>query len=435
MYFTSKQKITALSFYFSLGKRKLSTDKRGLEIRLVSKRNGQALCKGLSLHQKNCDLTAMNDTGWLPPVTNSSCAAEQPDAQNTTKTFAVARTSPAVKVVFCIVFSVISIGIVLGNIIIVSVFLHKRKLRTRTAYFLVSLALSDIIVGSVGVPSFIYILANSVEFPSFVYILWNTIDVFGATASIWHLMMISIERFYAIGWPFLHRISSKKPYFCLICLVWSVSAVLCSITVKVASNWRYYTLFVSVVSFLWPLSVIIAVYIAMFITASKSVPRNHRQAHGAEREARIAKAILLVIGCFLLAWGPFFGLNFAYWACGTCVDIKYEVILAFKVLQYSSSLANPAIYTARLPGCYRAIVELYGHWLRCRKLNYLEDLEYPLTPYKNVSLIRLRGIDNVSFHRFSWRADSTARKMRPKASGNASSLFRRSKNMTFSSVV
>ena len=383
--------------------------------------------------------TIYNTTSLLPltNLTNSSCE-KQPTAQNTTEIFRMVRTSFSVKVTFCIIYSAISICIVLGNITVISAFLYKRKLRTRTAHFLVSLALSDIIVGSVGVPSFIYILANSVEFPSFVYVLWNTIDVFGATASIWHLMMISIERFYAIGWPFLHRISSKRPYFCVIFLVWSVSAVLCAITVKTASSWRYYTLFVSVVSFLWPLSVIIVVYIAMFVTASKSVVQNHRQAHGAEREARIAKAILLVIGCFLVAWGPFFGLNFAYWACGTCVDIKYEVILAFKVFQYSSSLANPIIYTARLPGCYQAIVEMYGNWFRCRKTNYLDELEYPLTLYKNVSLIRLRGIGNASFHRFSWRANSTARKIRSvstRANEITSKKFQRSKNMTFSTVV
>jgi len=358
---------------------------------------------------------------------------------NTTEAFQeLVRTSAAIKMTFCIIYSVISFSIVWGNIIIVSVFLRKHKLRTRTAYFLVNLALSDIIVGGVGVPSFIYILANSVEFPSFVYTLWNTIDVFGATASIWHLMMISIERFYAVGWPFLHRISSKKPYFCVIALVWSVSVALCCITVTEASRWPYYTFFVSLVSFLWPLSVIIVVYIAMFVIASKSVHHNHQQAQGAEKETRIAKAILLVIGCFLVAWGPFFGLNFAYWACRSCVDIKYEVILAFKVLQYSSSLANPVIYTLRLPGCYEAFMEMYGHWLiKCKKSNYLDNLQYPLAPYQdNVSLIRIRGIDNISFHSPSWRINPTMRSIKTRVGNrNSSRLFRKSKNMTFSSVI
>ena len=348
------------------------------------------------------------------------------------------RTSAAIKITFCIIFSIISIGVVLGNITAVSVFLRKHKLRTRTAYFLVNLAFSDIIVGSVGVPSFIYILANSVEFPSFVYIMWNTVDVFGATASIWYLMMISIERFYAVGWPFLHRISSKRPYFCLIILVWSIAVALGCITVTEASRWPNYTLFVSVVSFVWPLSVIIVVYIAMFVIASKSVQLNHRQAQGTEKETRIAKAILLVIGCFLVAWGPFFGLNFAYWACHTCVDIKYELILVFKVLQYSSSLANPIIYTLRIPGCYQAFMEMHGHWLRCKKSNYLENLEYPLAPNENISLMRIRGIDNVSFHCLSWHgnsADPLMRSMKTGNKGKASRLFRKSKNMTFTSVV
>lgn len=381
--------------------------------------------------KNTANLTSLNSTQEQLIVHNRT---------NTTEAFqGLARTSPAIRITFCIIYSIISVSIVLGNIIIVSVFLRKRKLRTRTAYFLVNLAFSDIIVGSVGVPSFIYILANSVEFPSFVYILWNTIDVFGATASIWHLMMISIERFYAVGWPFLHRISSKKPYFCLIALVWSVSVALCCITVTEASKWPYYTLFVSVVSFLWPLSVIIVVYVAMFIIASKSVHHNHRQAQGAEKETRIAKAILLVIGCFLVAWGPFFGLNFAYWACRSCVDIKYEVILAFKILQYSSSLANPVIYTLRLPGCYQAFMKMYGHWLtKCKKSSYLDNLEYPLAPYEDVSLIRIRGIDNVSFHSPSWRfnsADHTIRSMNTRSNRNASRLFRKSKNITFTSVM
>ena len=230
--------------FFFLRKRKQSADRNGCCNRLKIRR-----------HEQNGQPYPMNDTASCLPLNNSTCA-EQTNEQNTTKTLLVARTSPGVKVLFCVIYSVISMAIVLGNIIVISVFLQKRKLRSRTAYFLVSLALSDIIVGSVGVPSFIYILANSVEFPSFVYILWNTIDVFGATASIWHLMMISIERFYAIRWPFLHRISSKKPYLCLVSLVWGVSATLCCITVKVASSWRNYTLFVSVISFLWPLTVI-----------------------------------------------------------------------------------------------------------------------------------------------------------------------------------
>ncbi|XP_068683706.1 beta-2 adrenergic receptor-like [Montipora foliosa] len=370
----------------------------------------------------------MNNSSPSLPFTNSF-NAEQTNGQNATQMPSKARTSLEVKVIFCIIYSIISLGIVFGNIVVVSVFLRNRKLRTRMSYFLVSLGTSDIIVGCVGVPSFIYILANSVEFPSIVYILWNTIDVFGATASIWHLMMISIERFYAIGWPFSHRISSKKPYLCLVATVWTLSATLCCITVRLGSSWWNYPLFISVVSFLWPLAVIIVVYIAMFIIASKSAPGNHRQGHGARRETRIAKAILLVIGCFLIAWGPFFGLNLAYWACRSCVDIKYEVILAFKVLQYSSSLANPIIYTARIPGCYQAILVLYGDCLRCKRANNLKELQHPLSSFNNAFVPRPRGVDRVSFHRFSSLPDRNTHH------GKASSILKRSKNLTYSTAL
>ena len=348
------------------------------------------------------------------------------------------RLSIAIRITFCIIFSIISTGVVLGNVTAASLFLRKRKLHTRAVYFLMSLAFSDIIVGSVGIPSFIYILANSVEFPNFVYTLWNAIDVFGATASIWYLMMISIERFYAVGWPFLHRVSSKRPYFCLIVLVWSISVALSCITVTEASRWPHYTLFVSMVSFVLPLTVILFVYLAMFFIALKSVRLNTRQTQSAEKDTRLAKAILLIIGCFIVAWAPFFGLNFAYWACHSCVDIEYELILVFKVLQYSSSLANPIIYTLRIPGCYQAFVELCGHWLRCQKTNYLENPEYPLTPNEDIALVRFRHIDNPPFHCFSLLVNSADPLMKSSTSGSkgkTSRPFCKSKNLTFTSMV
>ena len=368
-----------------------------------------------------------------PPITSSST--------NMSQLAHGVRTSPAIKATFCVIYAAMSVGIVSGNVTVASVFWRKRRLRTRTGYFLVGLALADVIVGSVGVPSFIYILAESVEFPSFVYLLWNTIDVFGATASIWHLMMISLERFYAIGWPFLHRKSSSKPYCCLVVVAWCVSVALCALTVAVGSSWWFYPLFVSLVSFVLPLSVIIAVYTRMFFIAVRSVHQNHRQAHGAEKEARIAKAILLVIGCFLVAWGPFFGLNFAYWACRSCVNIKYEVILAFKILQYSSSLCNPVIYAVRLPGFSKAVMEMYGQWFKCRKSSYLDKLEYPLALKNNrnthcAALVGVRCIDNGSFYRSSWQAffvERSRSSVHNQRKRNASRAFRKSTNRTLSS--
>ena len=72
----------------------------------------------------------------------------------------------------------------------------------------------------------------------------------------------------------------------------------------------------------------------------------------------------------------------------------------FKVLQYSSSFANPIIHTLRIPGYYQAFVELYSHWLGCQKSNYLENPEYPLAPNEDMTLSRFHHIDNPVFHCF-----------------------------------
>ena len=81
----------------------------------------------------------------------------------------------------------LAVAILFGNALVVASYKINRRLRTRTNAFLVSLAVSDFLVGSISMPMWIYniiIVDNgSVPFKA----VYKTFDVFSALASIYHL--------------------------------------------------------------------------------------------------------------------------------------------------------------------------------------------------------------------------------------------------------
>ena len=99
----------------------------------------------------------------------------------------------------------LAVAILFGNALVIASYKINRRLRTRTNAFLVSLAVSDFLVGIISMPMWIYniiIVDNgSVPFKA----IFKTFDVFSALASIYHLTAISIERYIAVSRPFYYK--------------------------------------------------------------------------------------------------------------------------------------------------------------------------------------------------------------------------------------
>ncbi|KAF5290748.1 hypothetical protein FQR65_LT11528 [Abscondita terminalis] len=99
--------------------------------------------------------------------------------------------------------ALIIIAALLGNLLVIVSVMRHRKLRVITNYFVVSLALADMLVAicamcfnfSVEVTGGIWI------FGYFMCDVWNSLDVYFSTASILHLCCISVDRYYAIVQP------------------------------------------------------------------------------------------------------------------------------------------------------------------------------------------------------------------------------------------
>lgn len=100
------------------------------------------------------------------------------------------------------VMSFIILCALFGNLLVIVSVMRHRKLRVITNYFVVSLALADMLVAI-----FAMTFNASVElsgrwlFGYFMCDVWNSLDVFFSTVSILHLCCISVDRYYAIVQP------------------------------------------------------------------------------------------------------------------------------------------------------------------------------------------------------------------------------------------
>uniref|UniRef100_A0A1A9VFV0 Octopamine receptor beta-2R n=1 Tax=Glossina austeni TaxID=7395 RepID=A0A1A9VFV0_GLOAU len=105
----------------------------------------------------------------------------------------------------------IIIAAIFGNLLVIISVMRVRKLRIITNYFVVSLALADIMVAMMAMTfNFSVQVTGRWLFSPFLCDLWNSLDVYFSTASILHLCCISVDRYYAIVKPLKYPISMTK---------------------------------------------------------------------------------------------------------------------------------------------------------------------------------------------------------------------------------
>lgn len=89
---------------------------------------------------------------------------------------------------------------IIGNAMVIYVFRHERKLRRRTNYYIVSLAIADLFVGLLGIP---FAILAAVGLPTNLHACLFTISllVVLCTISIFCLVAVSVDRYWAILHP------------------------------------------------------------------------------------------------------------------------------------------------------------------------------------------------------------------------------------------
>lgn len=272
-----------------------------------------------------------------------------------------------VVIVSCTLYVIIAFLAVFGNGLVVGAFIRHSRLRTITNYFVVSLAVADIIVGIISIPIWISMLLYSSGGRT-IQTLYNVLDLLAGTCSILHLVAISLERFFAVVYPIRHRNTSAKVYYVALAAVWVIPAVACGSSVKLKeTNRDANMLFLFITFFVIPLLVILFTYARIWHVANSRIQPNQDSSRSLKRDMRIAVTIALVIGFFVIAWLPFFTVQLLLVFCQKCKPRIYStnLLLFVKFMHYSNSAVNPIVYAVKIPEFRRAFKQLVKLCLCC----------------------------------------------------------------------
>ncbi|XP_064810432.1 alpha-1B adrenergic receptor-like isoform X3 [Oncorhynchus masou masou] len=253
---------------------------------------------------------------------------------------------------------------IVGNILVILAVMTNRHLRTPTNYFIINLAIADLLLGTTVLPvSATLEILNYWVFGRIFCDIWAAVDVLCCTASIMSLCVISIDRYIGVSHPLQYpSIVTEKRALLAMLGVWVLSVVI-SIgpllgwkqppspdnTVCLITEEPFYALFSSLGSFYIPLVVILSMYFRVYVVAKRTTKnleagvmrermntseltlRIHKgsqvqddssstgkgranQARSSltvkllkfSREKKAAKTLGVVVGMFTLCWLPFF---------------------------------------------------------------------------------------------------------------------------------
>ena len=278
-------------------------------------------------------------------------------------------------IAFLVLYVFLALVIIAGNTIVIVAF---KKIRSRATInmFFVSLAISDLLVGVVSIPLWMYSLscpqlASCKGYNTFVMDFYKGFDIFSALASISNLVAISVERHLAICWPVQHRVSSFTRYYVMILATWGYSLIITFLfSADLSRTWKNYrSSLVFAAGFVAPLIIIIAMYSTVYRSVkSMNAHWQRTNAKGPgplqrsmQRERRTAMTVGIVTVLFVVAWLPFFvvSLLWPFHRPSLPTGGDFVHLMDFiKWMHYSNSAVNPVVYAYRSEEIRRRLVVL-----------------------------------------------------------------------------
>ncbi|KAM8741661.1 histamine receptor H2b [Acanthopagrus schlegelii] len=305
--------------------------------------------------------------------------------------------STAVRWLFLVCFIILTIG---GNVLVCLAVGLSRRLWRIANCFVVSLAVTDLLLGLLVMPLSATVELRSGKWPlgGALCNIYISLDVLLCAASILTLMAISVDRYLAISAPlsYSRRVTPLRVTLAMIA-IWALSLAVSFVPIHLGWNtvdyrvqhldWgigdedkegRYcqfewnnnYVLIYAFGSFYLPLLLMCGMYLRIFRVAREQVrriraatPSFARSASTAAiaREHKATATLAAVLGAFVICWFPYFTFF-------TCMGIKektnppntlHSVVLW---LGYFNSALNPILY----PAFNRDFRRAYAELLRCR---------------------------------------------------------------------
>ena len=237
----------------------------------------------------------------------------------------------------------------LGNALVCLAVFQSKQLQSSVNYFVVSLALSDMLVGLISMPLWLTFELTKFESlpsgirPESLIKGWTFIDILSGVASISNLVAISFERYFSIKSPLSHRMCISNSYVILnILVVWTYSVTVASIYIGIWL-WQWKVLVTAIVGFVLPLCFIVFAYCNVFLIVRK-IPTN---VISRQENQTVTRTLCILLTAFIICWAPFFAVSITTIHCFSCnlYVLKQQWIRSFVIwLHYLNSCCNPFLY-------------------------------------------------------------------------------------------
>ena len=135
------------------------------------------------------------------------------------------RTLLGLKISLSVLLSVITLATILANVFVVITIFLTRKLHTPANYLIGSLAVTDLLVSVLVMPiSIAYTVTHTWAFGQVLCDIWLSSDITCCTASILHLCVIALDRYWAItdALEYAKRRTAGRAML-MIAVVWMIS--------------------------------------------------------------------------------------------------------------------------------------------------------------------------------------------------------------------
>ena len=280
----------------------------------------------------------------------------------------------------------LTIWTIIGNIFVCIAIATNRQLKQggMSNFLIGNLALSDLLLGLTVLP-FSATLSTFKEwlFGKALCDLWLSIDVLCSTASIWGLVVISLDRYVATNHPIRYR-KHKNNFkmallYCTISWLISITISLGPLTVdpqqsglkKIDNTTDLYqcvlfqtpsfVIISSLFSFYLPLVLMMVLYAGVFFKIRQQSNRlfksNHQgdghesirkrptgHSHQHASEAKVTKTLAIIMGAFVACWLPFFIIYIIRSQLTDPNSISDNFMDIFIWLGYLNSSLNPILY-------------------------------------------------------------------------------------------
>ncbi|CAK9300624.1 unnamed protein product [Gordionus sp. m RMFG-2023] len=259
----------------------------------------------------------------------------------------------------------------LGNIVVIWIIIRNKKMRTATNYFIVNMSVSDSLLATLNIFfNFIYMINSHWPFGNEYCVVNNFVSNFTLASSVFTLVAISIDRYFALV-PVLHKKLSLKRCIITIIVIWSIAFTISFPTLIYSHTftWTYldksertvcylevtetvsfgYDLFMMIMTYFVPVMILAFVYIkiGMKLWWSELIGEDYeKQLLNIKSKRKVVKMMVMVTSIFAICYLPYqtYFLLQKLHANITTNAATQHIFLVLYWFAMSNSMYNPIVY-------------------------------------------------------------------------------------------